>query len=472
MPGRNVAEGALAAAEVVTQRGPRRAVDRAIGLVARALVACFFRRIELVGRARIPDDRPVLIVANHFNGFVDPLVIAALLRRLPRFIAKASLRKVVPARPFLGLVGVVLVGRRQDEGGTAGNERAFEACYEALRRRDVVAIFPEGTTHDRPRMVELRTGAARIALGALADGAAGLVVLPVGLTFPDKLSLRSSVLARVGEPLDLDNELHRFVRPGEVEDETNTTAVRALTAELDRRLRVVAPDFDDAEEWLALEYAAEVALRTRKVPEPRLVERARLAHRLGRAPEDAQQAVRAALGRYHLTLSFARLHDRDVAAAVTVQHLLWSVGLTAAAAFLLAPIVAAGVTVNLLPFLAVAAAGQLVMSPVSKGTVRTLVAVVAFPVAWYVAALPIVEEWWLRVLVAIGYGIAGYIALILAEYVILAVRRAVAWRTRQEARARLADLATRRAEVIAAVESADSEARTLARGIRDPGHAP
>ena len=103
---------------------------------------------------------------------------------------------------------------------------------------------------------------------------------------------------------------------------------------------------------------------------------------------------------------------------------------------------------------------------------RTLVAVVAFPVAWYVAALPIVEEWWLRVLVAIGYGIAGYIALILAEYVILAVRRAVAWRTRQEARARLADLATRRAEVIAAVESADSEARTLARGIRDPGHAP
>ena len=52
------------------------------------------------------------------------------------------------------------------------------------------------------------------------------------------------------------------------------------------------------------------------------------------------------------------------------------------------------------------------------------------------------------------------------------MRRAVAWRTRQEARARLADLATRRAEVIAAVESADSEARALARESRDAGHAP
>ncbi len=52
-----------------------------------------------------------------------------------------------------------------------GNEDAFVECHRALSAGDVVAIFPEGTTHDRPRIDPIKTGAARIALGARATGA-------------------------------------------------------------------------------------------------------------------------------------------------------------------------------------------------------------------------------------------------------------------------------------------------------------
>ena len=73
----------------------RRFTDRAIGLIARGLVLAFHRSVEVRWRERLPHDRPVLIVANHSNGFVDPVVVAGVLRRLPRFLAKAALWKVV-----------------------------------------------------------------------------------------------------------------------------------------------------------------------------------------------------------------------------------------------------------------------------------------------------------------------------------------------------------------------------------------
>jgi hypothetical protein len=50
----------------------RRFGDRTIGLLAQGLVLGFHRSVDVAWRDRLPTDRPVLIVANHGNGFVDP----------------------------------------------------------------------------------------------------------------------------------------------------------------------------------------------------------------------------------------------------------------------------------------------------------------------------------------------------------------------------------------------------------------
>ena len=92
-----------------------------------------------------------------------------------------------------------------------------------------MAIFPEGTTHDSPRLVKVRTGAARIALGARASGVSGLSIVPVGITFEDKIALRSRVLIHAGPPLDLDGNVGRFVGAGSAATEDNHEAVRRLT---------------------------------------------------------------------------------------------------------------------------------------------------------------------------------------------------------------------------------------------------
>jgi 1-acyl-sn-glycerol-3-phosphate acyltransferase len=97
----------------------RHALDRVIAVVARVLALGFFRRIEVDGESRLPRrGRPTLFTVSHLNGFVDPVVCIAGIRRMPRFIAKRALWKVVPARPLLALVGVVPVERRQDSADT------------------------------------------------------------------------------------------------------------------------------------------------------------------------------------------------------------------------------------------------------------------------------------------------------------------------------------------------------------------
>ncbi len=84
--------------------------------------------------------------------------------------------------------------------------------------------------------------------------------MPVGLTFPDKVALRTSALVQFGEPIDLDDGVPRAVG---ADDEK---AVRALTAVIDAGVRSVSPDFADIETALAMEQAAQIALSSERAP--------------------------------------------------------------------------------------------------------------------------------------------------------------------------------------------------------------
>ena len=125
----------------------RRFTDRSIGLVARGLVLAFHRSVDVRWRERLPRDRPVLIVANHGNGFVDPVLVAGVLGRLPRFLAKAALWKVVAARPFLGLAGVLPVYRTTDGDRASDNTSRVRRLSPRARTARNGGDLPRG--HDR-----------------------------------------------------------------------------------------------------------------------------------------------------------------------------------------------------------------------------------------------------------------------------------------------------------------------------------
>jgi hypothetical protein len=114
------------------------------------------------------------------------------------------------------------VYRRQDNPDQMDrNADAFAAAHAAFDLGQVVAIYPEGTTHSETRVQRIKTGAARLALDYEACRPRALALIPVGLTFEARKSFRARVLVSFGSPLP--------VSPYRERDGDDPKAVDALT---------------------------------------------------------------------------------------------------------------------------------------------------------------------------------------------------------------------------------------------------
>lgn len=435
----------------------RGTLDRLLVGIALVVLRGFYRSVEVEGRERIPGGRPMLVVANHFNGLADAVILVHVFGRVPRFLAKAALWQRRWARPFLAIAGLLPVQRREDAPGPIDNRRAFQRSYETLaRRRGLVAIFPEGMTHDAPALAPIRTGAARLALGARAWGAKGLVIVPVGMAFDNKLALRSRALARVGEPIDLDEDIDAFVRPGEPADETNRVAVQRLTHEIERRLRAVSPDYRDIRESRVLSRAAEIAQRSehRRGGVP-MVEQEALAQRLAYAPRGVITELTDALARYHLDLELLGLRDHQLVPGYTAAQLFVGFLKTAALVALMSPFALVGALVHLLPYWLVVASGRAVRRPVMKATARFLVAVAVFPLVWLtVLSLSGQRGVLATAVLLVVLPVSGLLAVACFERLVRAHRAWRGWQALRDRRALLDDILANRERLVSAVRTA------------------
>jgi glycerol-3-phosphate O-acyltransferase/dihydroxyacetone phosphate acyltransferase len=171
--------------------------------ILRLALRVYFRRIEVAGLENVPRDNPVIFVLNHPNALVDPAFLLCLAPRRISFLAKAPLFRMPVIGYFVRALDSLPVYRRQDEGeDVSRNIETFAAARRLLARGVTIGICPEGVSHDEPRLKPLKTGAARIALGAISSGEAiELKIVPVGLYYTEKASFRSSALLYFGEPL-------------------------------------------------------------------------------------------------------------------------------------------------------------------------------------------------------------------------------------------------------------------------------
>ena len=185
---------------------------------------------------------PCLILLNHGNGLLDPLAAAALLDRRTGWLAKATLWKIAPLRPFLGAFRAIPVTRPKDGGATPETiQESFRKVHEVLGQGGSVAMFPEGVSHSGADLAPLKTGAARMALSC--PGPVSLV--PAGLVYGDRATFRHSVLLRLGEPVAWSDLAGKGADPEAVAELTLRirNALRSLTLhESDARCLALAQD--------------------------------------------------------------------------------------------------------------------------------------------------------------------------------------------------------------------------------------
>ena len=219
----------------------------------------FFKRVVVAGAHRVPLDRPVVMVANHQNALLDPVVLCVSTSKQLNWLTRADVFKNPLVDRFLRGINMLPVYRERDRVADLHNRNneIFRLCYERMKDNAVIGIFPEGTHRGKKQLVPLKKGLARLVIGAYEAGVRDLCILPVGLDYESFYDPQKNLLVKFGEPIEVDAFLQQ-------QDVAHARLHAEITDVVDSALRelMIHIDHDDVHaEILALKPLMDVRLK-------------------------------------------------------------------------------------------------------------------------------------------------------------------------------------------------------------------
>jgi 1-acyl-sn-glycerol-3-phosphate acyltransferase len=157
------------------------------------------------GLDNIPSEGAAILASNHMS-FSDSVFIPVVVPRPVRFLAKNDYWKAKGFagkwnRWFFDITGQIPM----DRSGGAASQNSLAAGEEALRRGDLLGIYPEGTRSPDGRLYRGKLGVAHLALRTQVP------VIPMALIGTDRVQPINRSIPRVhrvgliiGEPLHFD----------------------------------------------------------------------------------------------------------------------------------------------------------------------------------------------------------------------------------------------------------------------------
>jgi glycerol-3-phosphate O-acyltransferase/dihydroxyacetone phosphate acyltransferase len=379
-------------------------------------VSLFFRKIELVNSENLPAESGLIFVSNHPNALIDPMLLFIALPRKVAFLAKSTLFKMPVVGFMIRTVGALPLYRQQDRGeDVSKNAETFTLTRELLKSGGAIAIFPEGISHSESQLQPLKTGAARIALGAVSSGknpsSLDLKIIPVGLFYTNKTTFRSEALLHFGEavpvlPVELDENGQP---PREV--------VKALTEKIEKNLREVTLNAE-SESQIKVARIAEEVITTTTPHEENLGERLEILQKfLDESKSETDEKLEKRLAEYDKKLDQFGLESEFLNLADLSKNFVLKKAVERSwHLILLAPLAIFGTILHFPAY----QLGKLISSFQSKkgyfdmlSTVKLLSAMVLMPVTWIILAVVLeIYFGWKIALLSIPFSfLCGYIAL-------------------------------------------------------------
>ena len=357
---------------------------RFIRSLLRAALGFYYRELEVAGEERIPRDGPLLLLANHHNGMIDPFIVIAASTRPVRYIAKAPLFRMPILGWFMRRLGSIPAHRSSDPGySKEKNEDLYRAAKDAFLAGGTIGIFPEGGSHTDPGLAEFKHGAAKMALEAeaLADFRLNLRAQLVAIHFERTRLFRGRVLVTFGEAQPVDAYREAFAADGRA-------AVGSLTQDLRDKLSSMMLNAEN-EEVARLSAIVERIMREEGTA-PGLEERFRRQkevlkryQRLRETRPAEVEVVRSLLRRYDRMLTLVGSRDGQVVAEHSMARILGSAIKNTLLLVLGAPVVAFGIAFHFIPYWICRVAAVLCgPDEDNRSSVGLIVAIFLFPL-WY-----------------------------------------------------------------------------------------
>lgn len=205
--------------------------------IIRLATRIFYREVSIQNKQLIPKNKnkALLIVSNHPNTFMDPILIASILPQEVHFLSNGSVFKTKFHHWLLGNLNMIPIYRKKDKNGSNNdNQKTFEKCFEHLQKQKSILIFPEGSSYIERKIRPIKTGTARIALGAEAfsDFDANIEILPIGLNYDAQNYFRSKIHIRIGETIPIKKYQTLFEENENIAIQTITNTIQEKLEEL------------------------------------------------------------------------------------------------------------------------------------------------------------------------------------------------------------------------------------------------
>jgi len=137
---------------------------------ARGFCSFFFKLsgYKVIGKENIPEDKSIIIVANHTTA-IDPILLACAFPYQIRFMAKDEFRQNSFTRKLMNGLGAVFVKRGE------ADLAAIRTMIKLLKEENAIGIFPEGSRNHDTELQDFKSGPVFIAYKTSCR------ILPVGI---------------------------------------------------------------------------------------------------------------------------------------------------------------------------------------------------------------------------------------------------------------------------------------------------
>ena len=212
--------------------------------LAQFVVYVYFRKTYIHNKENFELKGPTIIVSNHPNTLIDPVIIASYVKNPIFFLANAGLFKNHIAAKLLRYLYCIEVKRFEDTGSKSlDNTAAFDQSSQHLAANGNIYIAIEGTSYMERVLRPLKTGFARIGFQAITGHAKGqeIFILPIGLNYEKHDKSGFDLEINVGESIPFSHYLVDY-------DRNNQATIKDLTTEMRSVLEALVIHTEDLDE--------------------------------------------------------------------------------------------------------------------------------------------------------------------------------------------------------------------------------
>lgn len=138
---------------------------------ARSLVKLTGSDIQVIGEDKIPNEGPIVFVANHQSNFDIPLMLG-YLKRNKGFIAKKETEGMPIVGGWMSYLKCIFMDRTSPRAAL----KAIKEGIAIVKSGHAMVIFPEGTRSTDGKMNEFKAGSFKLATKAEA------IIIPVTIS--------------------------------------------------------------------------------------------------------------------------------------------------------------------------------------------------------------------------------------------------------------------------------------------------